>query len=490
MPPTVPISIPNAFVSQVGPIPLVQLDQNFGTIANTVNSIANGTTQITSISLVSNGGVPDLFASLIKTSVRTWRANYSNTANLFSVPTLKIDNDGNAGLAAYFADVAGGQRFWIWDSSTMPNIPQTGIPPTLAVMGDVAIGDIVSIRNNPMTYFIRSQLGLPATAVTSLFSARNQANDVDGGASITMAPLTNGGGAVSDGYVRILAYGLGTGGAANAIRFAIRTGVNAFTDIWQVNGVGGHFQAIADNSYDIGAAGAGRPRSVYVGTSLVYGTGGAILTSPSASKMQLGPADAAAPGAQTLGIQNVVAGTLNTAGNTLVIAGSQGTGTGAGGSIVFQTAPAGASGTAQNALATALTIDSTQRATFAGSITAGAGNLPLSGAGTSIVWLGGFATANGASPQTANGQRGIVTTGTLTAAALTDTTYVINNSSVTAASLIQCTNQGYSGTMVTNGIPVITSCVPGAGTITVHITNVHAANALAGTMQIGFTVLN
>jgi len=76
------------------------------------------------------------------------------------------------------------------------------------------------------------------------------------------------------------------------------------------------------------------------------------------ANLQLGAADAAAPVAQTLSVQSVVAGTTNTAGANLTITGSQGTGTGAGGSIIFQVAPAGGSGTAQNALASAMVIDS------------------------------------------------------------------------------------------------------------------------------------
>jgi len=87
-----------------------------------------------------------------------------------------------------------------------------------------------------------------------------------------------------------------------------------------------------------------------------------------AANLQLGAADAAAPVAQTLSVQSVVAGTTNTAGANLTITGSQGTGTGAGGSIIFRVAPAGSSGTAQNALATALTIASTGLATFADAV--------------------------------------------------------------------------------------------------------------------------
>jgi hypothetical protein len=95
-----------------------------------------------------------------------------------------------------------------------------------------------------------------------------------------------------------------------------------------------------------------------------------ILTRRGAANLRFGAADAAAPVAQTLSVQSVVAGTTNTAGANLTITGSQGTGTGAGGSIIFQVAPAGSSGTAQNGLATALTINSSQQLVAAnGSLT-------------------------------------------------------------------------------------------------------------------------
>jgi hypothetical protein len=73
---------------------------------------------------------------------------------------------------------------------------------------------------------------------------------------------------------------------------------------------------------------------------------------------RLGLADAAAPVAQTISVQSVVAGTSNTAGANLSINGSQGTGTGAGGALLLRTAPAGSSGTTQNALVTAVAITS------------------------------------------------------------------------------------------------------------------------------------
>lgn len=81
-----------------------------------------------------------------------------------------------------------------------------------------------------------------------------------------------------------------------------------------------------------------------------------FLNRAAAATWHLGNSDAASPIAQTLDVQNVAAGTTNTAGAKFTINGSQGTGIGTGGSIVFQTAPVGTSGSAQNALVPVMTI--------------------------------------------------------------------------------------------------------------------------------------
>ena len=96
-----------------------------------------------------------------------------------------------------------------------------------------------------------------------------------------------------------------------------------------------------------------------------------FITRKAAANLRFGAADAASPVAQTLSVQSIVAGQTNAsaAAYPFTITGSQGTGSGAGGSIVFQVAPAGGSGTAQNALSTALTIASDRSATFTSSTT-------------------------------------------------------------------------------------------------------------------------
>lgn len=115
-----------------------------------------------------------------------------------------------------------------------------------------------------------------------------------------------------------------------------------------------------------------------------------------AANVRHGDADAASPVAQTLSVQNVVAGTSNTAGVDFTISGSRGTGTGAGGDIVLKTAPAGGSGTSQNALAEVLRVLSAGNIKFtnAANFTANAttattlGSVGPAGANTTVQeWL-------------------------------------------------------------------------------------------------------
>jgi hypothetical protein len=131
---------------------------------------------------------------------------------------------------------------------------------------------------------------------------------------------------------------------------------------WQaISGGGGGSLTIGTTSIASGTTG----RILYDNAAVV---GEALLTY-SPANFQLGAADAAAPVAQTLQVQNVVAGTTNTAGTNFTINGSRGTGTGVGGSLIFQVAPAGTTGSSQNALATALTIASDKGTTFGGNAT-------------------------------------------------------------------------------------------------------------------------
>ena len=127
---------------------------------------------------------------------------------------------------------------------------------------------------------------------------------------------------------------------------------------------------------------------------------GPILSAAAAATLQLGAADAAAPVAQTFKVQSVVGstpGASDVAGANFTIQGSAGRGSGAGGSIIFQVAPAGSAGTgAQNAYSTALTIATN------GSITANVGLFYVGGTTHS------FRDCTTSSPKFSNGNSSCV----------------------------------------------------------------------------------
>lgn len=108
--------------------------------------------------------------------------------------------------------------------------------------------------------------------------------------------------------------------------------------------------------YPINSAGPTYYVSIGIGgTSYLSTPGGRILIA-SDGVISLGLADAASPTAQVVKAQSVVAGTSNTAGADWTFKGSAGTGTGAGGKIIFQTAAAGSTGSTQNTFASALAL--------------------------------------------------------------------------------------------------------------------------------------
>ena len=91
--------------------------------------------------------------------------------------------------------------------------------------------------------------------------------------------------------------------------------------------------------------------------------GDTFLSRRAAANLRLGAADAAAPVAQTLSVQSITGTNASAAAYPFKITGAQGTGNAAGGSIIFQVAPAGGSGAVQNTPVDALTIDGATRGT-------------------------------------------------------------------------------------------------------------------------------
>ena len=108
-----------------------------------------------------------------------------------------------------------------------------------------------------------------------------------------------------------------------------------------------------------------------IGTSLTFAT--AVI---STSVLQAGEDKTSTPNTGT--VRGGGGSGSNIAGGELHIVGGASTGSAAGGSILLRTTPAGGAGSSGNAAVTALTIASTQAATFAGTL-AVTGNTTLSG---------------------------------------------------------------------------------------------------------------
>lgn len=93
-------------------------------------------------------------------------------------------------------------------------------------------------------------------------------------------------------------------------------------------------------------------------------------------------------------------------------------------------------------------------------------------------------------PVTINSSIGLITTQTTTAAAGGSPTFTVNNNAVTSSSTILVSINDYSGIPATNGLPVILITTILNGSFAINIMNCHSVNALNGTLDIVFQVLN
>lgn len=107
-----------------------------------------------------------------------------------------------------------------------------------------------------------------------------------------------------------------------------------------------------------------------------------------------------------------------------------------------------------------------------------ASNLVLDTGTKTAVAVAGAATLNKAS--------GKITTEALTTAGLADYTLTLTDSDIAAADMVFASVANGTNTQGTVGMGLIT---PGAGSVTIAIHNLHATQALNGTLVISFWVL-
>ena len=159
-----------------------------------------------------------------------------------------------------------------------------------------------------------------------------------------------------------LSNGAGVNGSLGVIVLRAPNGSASMISTAGVNDIliGGQYgfgQSIGGNLGSFNAV-IGSGTFTWCGSAGLNTTPATIISSPSAAVIQLGLYDAAAPVAQTLQVQSVVGGATNTTGQNWTFNGSKGTGTGAGGDIILQTAKAGTTGSTQNTLAQSFRITS------------------------------------------------------------------------------------------------------------------------------------
>lgn len=145
----------------------------------------------------------------------------------------------------------------------------------------------------------------------------------------------------STGTVTQVAFGQTAGGTTSGMSFTSQGGICQIISGNCVAILGGQQGLRLCNTYDINWCASSTVYAQNTGADTTFGR-------RSAANIRFGQADAATAVAQTLSVQNVVAGNGNVAGQPWTFTGCLSNGSGASGDIIFQTGGTGASSGVQN----------------------------------------------------------------------------------------------------------------------------------------------
>jgi hypothetical protein len=296
-------------------------------LCTTGTTTLNGKTTVAGASFVLSGNI----------SAAAWTTSGIRYANVAATMT---DTSSSGTVAAAYTDVFGGNTVAASSAATFTNyygayikVPVAGTNVTLTnawALGTEGINIVGQANSNAIKETGYSLTGSNAQSLLDLSGTLNTTGSPD----VFALRVTN---TASGGSTKLLNLYGGVSG----------TNSNFSVDMFGGLSLNGSVQTASNVLFTTNAG------------IIQLRNSNTILSSPASATLQFGAADAASPVAQITKVQNVVAGTSNTAGANWTFNGSQGTGTGAGGDIIFQTAKAGTTGTSQNALAAAFTVKNT-----------------------------------------------------------------------------------------------------------------------------------
>jgi hypothetical protein len=113
-----------------------------------------------------------------------------------------------------------------------------------------------------------------------------------------------------------------------------------------------------------------------------------------------------------------------------------------------------------------------------GTLEFGPGAVITNDSGTAVAIAGAATLSKG---------QGVVTSEALTTAGLAAYTLTLTNTIVAATSVVMAAVANGTNTQ---GVPVVGRVTPGAGSVTIEVRNVHATQALNGTLVVSFIVRN
>jgi hypothetical protein len=226
--------------------------------------------------LVSGGvGAAPAFSATPSLTDLTLTGQLKSADGLIGAPGFSFSSETNTGM---WRAGAGDLRFTVSGTDRLRMSGTTVIIPSTGSLGwgssGISTVDTVLARDTANTLGMRNTTNGQTFRIYNTFTdgSNNERLTLNAPAGNTAQILTE---AVGTGTARALR--LGTSGNASLI---FRTNG---ADVWSING-SGHLLASTDNSFDIGASGATRPRTLYLGTSLIVGSnfsvssGGTITT--------------------------------------------------------------------------------------------------------------------------------------------------------------------------------------------------------------------